>query len=126
MQIQTNCEVCGKGFSAIKTTQKYCSRKHFKRAYYIRKREEFKKDEANPKFPSYSCDLCGTKTELIFDPVKFHLLFDNYQCPNCNVRRCDLWKHGVLFVFTYSRAEVHAEFGAIKTTRVVISTRGNP
>lgn len=120
MQIERDCEVCGKKFIAIKTTNRYCKRSCFKRAFYIRKREELKNDTAHPKFPSYSCALCDTKIELTFDPVKFHLLFDNFKCPNCNVRRCDLWKHNVLFIFTHSRAVVREEFRQIKTTRITL------
>lgn len=122
MRIQRNCKVCHTPFTAIKETQIFCRRACFKRDYYLRKKAETSKDAANPKFPLYSCGLCETKTQLDFDPIKHLLLFENYKCPNCNVRKRDLWQHNVHFVFTYSQIDVVGEFGNVSTHTFIVST----
>lgn len=89
MLIKKNCKVCGIEFDAIKTNQYFCSRKHFKIDYNVRKREERKLDrETNPaRWGFYICSHCGLKSPLPYSPKRYKKLFESYECPGCHVPR---------------------------------------
>lgn len=89
MRIDKKCQVCGTPFTAIKTNQYFCSRKCFKKAYNVRKREERKHDrETNPaRFGWYVCTACGAKTPLPYSPKRYKVRFETYECPICGVPR---------------------------------------
>jgi len=79
MQIKRKCKSCGKNFIATKEKQWHCSRVCFKKAYFIRHKE------VKGIFPIFSCEVCGTKTELRIDPIskEGEFFWTNFKCPNC-------------------------------------------
>jgi len=81
MEIRKQCKTCGKEFTAIKTTQLFCCRKCFRKDYNDRKREEFLNRQM--KHPAYSCQECGRRCLLDFDPSKNTKMFDKFECPYC-------------------------------------------
>lgn len=84
--------MCNKDFTAIKTTQLYCSRKCFKKAYYLRKKQEAIEEEARlPKTPEYNCPFCHELYRLSFNPITDPLLYAVHQCPECGVTKQMLW-----------------------------------
>jgi len=78
-------------FSTIKTTQRFCCRKCFKKDYYIRIKRKLKEEKENPVFPKKICSFCSKITTLVFDPIKFPKLFDSFECPYCMVTNTMIW-----------------------------------
>ena len=93
MEIRRSCKTCKTSFSAIKTTQLFCSRRCFKRDYYVRTRIRIKEAALNPVFPKIKCGFCNTLISLNFDPLKSPGLFDSWECPNCGVSNQMIWRH---------------------------------
>lgn len=89
MEIKKACKTCGKEFTAIKSTQYFCSRKCFRKDYHHRKREEAQK--MPPKFPAYSCPNCDRRSLLDFDPAKNMARFDAHKCPYCEYTPRSVW-----------------------------------
>jgi hypothetical protein len=85
MKINRTCKICGGDFSAIKTTQFFCSRKCFKKDYYIRTRANIQEKESKPSFPIKKCGFCENSSQLNFDPVKNYDKFNAWNCPHCGV-----------------------------------------
>lgn len=123
MKLITNCEVCDKEFIAIKSTQKYCCRSHFKRAYYLRQKAILAEEVRRPKYPSMNCGICHIKSELDFDPVKYPKKFEEHKCPHCEYARPHHWLTNTHFVFTYSRVET---VDGITTEEIVVKTEKRP
>lgn len=81
MRIKKNCKTCGKQFTAIKTTQFFCSRKCFRKDYNKKKREE---EQNRPKkYPGYNCANCKKISLMNFDPISNSKMFDEFECPYC-------------------------------------------
>ena len=114
MKIQKSCKTCGKEFTAIKTTQYFCSRKCFRKDYHHRKREE----EANRpiKFPAYTCQDCGRRSILDFDPLDSIEKLDTYNCPYCDFCPRQGWDNRN----TQVRIEMRT-FGAYSSTSLIQS-----
>lgn len=93
MRLQRNCKVCDKKFTAIKTTQYFCSRRCFKRDYYLRNKAKMAAETANPKFPIRTCAYCKLPTELDFDPIRLPERFDIWQCLHCGLSNDVLWRY---------------------------------
>jgi len=93
MRIKRVCKVCGNVFLAIKTTQFFCSRKCFKKDYYLRIKAKVQEKEQNPHYPSRICGFCGEKSVLNFDPIKEQAKFDDWHCPFCGVTNKTLWQN---------------------------------
>lgn len=91
MKLKQTCKVCETSFVAIKATQKFCSRKCFKRDYYLRIKRRQQEELANPVFPKKICTFCLNTTVLNFDPIKSPQLFNDFRCPNCNVSNRMVW-----------------------------------
>ena len=85
MKIERKCKVCKVDFTAIKTTQKYCSRKCFKKDYYLKTKKKKQYELNNPVYPHKICSYCGKTHELSFDPIVYPKLFNNFTCTNCGV-----------------------------------------
>ena len=85
MKIKRKCEVCKTDFIAIKTTQKYCSRRCFKRNYYLKAKAKQQYELKHPIYPKKICSYCNQETTLTFDPIIFPKLFNNFTCSNCGV-----------------------------------------
>ncbi len=83
MEIKRNCKICGSDFSAIKTTQFFCSRKCFKRDYYVRTKVEIINEKQNPNYPIKYCSFCGESSKLDFDPLVDPHLYKAWGCPSC-------------------------------------------
>lgn len=94
MRFKRNCKVCGVEFEAIKTTQYFCCRAHFKRDYYLRNKIKLQDELAHPKYPEVECAFCHGKTSLNFDPVAHMDMFDNFACPECSVTPKMIFEHG--------------------------------
>jgi len=93
MRTERICKICGNKFLAIKTTQFFCSRKCFKKDYYVRmKIKELEKDQ-NPKYPSKQCGLCGKVSQLDFDPIKNPQKFNAWGCPHCGATNALVWEY---------------------------------
>jgi len=115
MEIQKFCKTCEKEFTAIKTTQYFCSRKCFRKDYHHRKREE----ELNRpfKFPAFHCQECGRRSLLEFDPAKDMELFDAYRCPYCDYSVRYGWEH------RHKTTEIRmTTFGTFSSTSLFSST----
>ena len=93
MNIQRVCKICGKTFTAIKTTQFFCSRKCFKKDYYLKTKIHIQELNQNPKYPSKCCAYCETTSNLNFDPIKYPRLFETWSCPICGVNNKMVWKY---------------------------------
>jgi len=83
MRIDRSCKICGSVFEAIKTTQFFCSRKCFKRDYYIRTKAITVKKKQNPSFPQKKCGFCLEISQLDFDPMTHPSLYTGWCCPFC-------------------------------------------
>lgn len=92
MRIQRVCKICGKTFFAIKTTQFFCSRKCFKKDYYIK--TKIKKQKQGRTYPKKRCPYCQKESTLTFDPIKFPKLFKDWACPSCGITNKIMWKYG--------------------------------
>jgi len=93
MRIKRSCKICGKMFFAIKTNQFFCSRKCFKKDYYVRMKTK-KEDEKNSlNFPVKKCNFCGKTHKLTFDPIKEPRLFNEAPCPECGVSNKLMWEN---------------------------------
>ena len=92
MRIQRVCKICGRTFFAIKTTQFFCSRKCFKKDYYIK--TKIKKQKQSRVFPEKHCSYCGETSRLTFDPLEFPELFKDWACPKCGITNKMMWKYG--------------------------------
>lgn len=72
---------------AIKTNQYFCSRKCFKKAYNVRKREERRKErETNPaRFGYYTCvaPWCGEKSIIEYSVKRYPKKWASHVCPKC-------------------------------------------
>ena len=73
------CPTCGKSFIGKTFRHSFCCRKCFKKAYRLKKKEEF--------FPSYICLYCGKKIKLDFYPKKDKDKWKNFLCPYCNKKQ---------------------------------------
>ena len=93
MRISRLCKICGKEFSAIKVTQFFCSRKCFKRDYYLRTRLRIQEQEQNPHYPIQRCSYCCELSSLNFDPTENPRLFDSWGCPHCGLTNQIMWKY---------------------------------
>lgn len=93
MKINRTCKICGGYFSAIKVTQFFCSRKCFKKDYYIRTRAEIQERESRPTFPTKKCGFCENSSQLNFDPIKNREKFNAWNCPHCGVTNRLLLDH---------------------------------
>ena len=102
MRIPKECQVCDTKFTAIKTNQFFCTRKCFKRAYNVRKREERRKErETNPaRFGYYTCTApwCNEKSVIEYSVKRYPKKWAQHICPECNTPRLlnaenprDLW-----------------------------------
>lgn len=93
MRIKRKCKNCGQAFMAIKTTQKFCSRKCFKKNYYflMKKKREYAK--AHPVYPVKHCDFCKNVIKLDFDPIKYPRRYDKLECPKCHVTNEMIWQN---------------------------------
>lgn len=91
MKLACVCETCGNPFVAIKSTQRFCQRKCFKRAYYLKQKKRAQEQAKNPQFPTKVCPICNHKEILKFDPIKFPKLFESFACPNCHVTNELIW-----------------------------------
>lgn len=85
MKIPRKCKTCEKKFSAIKETQYFCSRRCFKRDYYLRNKALLAAQERNPRFPTRTCELCRNTSQLPFDPMKTPNRFGAWKCPYCGL-----------------------------------------
>lgn len=93
MRINRTCKICGGDFSAIKVTQFFCSRKCFKRDYYLRTRANQQDEEHHPNYPTKKCAYCEESSQLNFDPIKNKEKFNAWSCPHCGVTNRLLWDH---------------------------------
>lgn len=94
MRIQRTCKICGDPFAAIKTTQFFCSRKCFKRDYYLRtKVKQEEEGNLNKKYPQKQCPFCEEYSILDFDPVTRPQDFNHWFCPHCKASNELIWKH---------------------------------
>lgn len=92
MRIKKLCEICGKDFWAIKTTQIYDTRRCFKRAYYLKNKEILQYQKQHPNYPSKTCAFCQERSVLPFDPTMAPILFNKWGCPFCHVTNEIVWK----------------------------------
>lgn len=93
MKITRKCKTCGDDFSAIKATQFFCSRKCFKKDYYIRTKANIENTENNPHFPIKKCDFCEERSQLTFDPMKNRERYSAWRCPHCGVTNKLIWEY---------------------------------
>lgn len=93
MRIKRKCKICGKDFVAIKVTQFFCSRKCFKKDYYLRTKSRLSEQEHNPSYPTKKCCFCSEVSKLTFDPIKFPKLFDDWGCPFCGTTNKLVWEN---------------------------------
>jgi len=100
MRIKRACKICGDHFAAIKITQFFCSRKCFKRDYYLRTKEKAQVERKQQKYPTKSCVLCGVVSQLTFDPIESPQDFKTWGCPHCGATNELIWRHQHLL---YSR-----------------------
>lgn len=116
MREQRKCKTCSAKFCAIKETQRFCSRKCFKRDYYIRTREGLA--ILGKQYPTYTCGLCGQGTPLDYDPVKKWKLFGGLICPFCGVPKNIVIKYQEerTFVLGNSRTVQYVVSSAIVST----------
>lgn len=91
MKVQRVCKICGRTFFAIKTTQFFCSRKCFKKDYYIK--VKINKQKQSRIFPEKKCPYCEETSKLTFDPVSKPELFQEWACPKCGVPNRLIWKY---------------------------------
>lgn len=94
MQINRTCKVCPNKFSAIKVTQFFCSRKCFKKDYYLRTKSKIEDRIQNPTYPIKQCSFCETSSQLSFDPVESPQLFNAWGCPHCGATNRLVWQYG--------------------------------
>lgn len=93
MKFQRNCKVCETPFTAIKVTQYFCTRKCFKRDYYLRNKDKMQAAHALPTFPTKSCAFCQTMQMIPYDPIKYPQRFSTWECTSCGVTNLLLWKY---------------------------------
>ena len=93
MRIKRTCKICGDEFSAIKTTQFFCSRKCFKRDYYLRTKSKIVDTQLNPTYPIKKCSFCFESARLNFDPMRTPELFNAWGCPHCGATNQLIWEH---------------------------------
>lgn len=93
MRISRSCKICGNHFSAIKVTQFFCSRKCFKKDYYIRTKGKLQDEEEHPTHPLKNCNLCHEQSRLSFDPVSHPKEFDAWGCPKCGATNELIWQY---------------------------------
>lgn len=93
MRISRTCKICGDSFSAIKVTQFFCSRKCFKRDYYVRTKSKIQDTAQNPTYPTKGCAFCQVKSKLNFDPLDNPQLFNAWACPSCGATNQLVWEH---------------------------------
>jgi len=60
-------------------TQKYCCAEHRKRAE--------NGDDIEATFPEWTCEACGVKSKLDFNPVLDKPSWMDFKCPACGVSR---------------------------------------
>lgn len=94
MRMQRRCKICGKEFTAIKTTQFFCCRRCFKKAFYQKTKEHIQEERARgPIYPMKECSFCLKTSKLNFDPVENPKLFDDWECPHCRVTNKLIWEN---------------------------------
>lgn len=93
MRINRTCKICGDPFSAIKVTQFFCSRKCFKKDYYVRTKSKIQEAHQQPTFPIKGCAFCQMKSMLSFDPLDNPQMFNAWACPNCGCTNQLVWEH---------------------------------
>jgi len=71
------CRCCGKEFFAKKDKQWYCSKKCFKKDYFIRR------STMDYGYPTFKCPDCGNTIHLRFDPIKETFFWTEFDCPYC-------------------------------------------
>jgi glutaredoxin len=74
-------------------TQFFCSRKCFKRDYYVRIKGHQDEEENHPQFPIKKCGYCKKDSRLNFDPIKNQDKFNAWGCPNCGVTNQLIWEN---------------------------------
>ena len=88
------CKICGKEFTAIKTTQFFCCRRCFKKAFYQKNKEHIQEIQSRgPVYPSKECSFCLKTSKLNFDPVEKPKLFNDWSCPNCDTTNKMVWEN---------------------------------
>lgn len=93
MKVKRTCLVCNKPFIAIKETQKFDSRKCFKKDYYQRNKEKSNQEGLHPKHPVKTCLFCKGVSEIKFDPILSPKLFNSWKCPYCQVTNMMVWEN---------------------------------
>ena len=94
MKMLRRCKICGKEFTAIKSTQFFCSRKRFKKAFYQKTKEHIQEmRNKGPVYPSKECSFCLKTSKLNFDPVDKPKLFDSWGCPYCGATNKLVWEN---------------------------------
>ena len=76
-----NCKTCGEEFTPKSEKNIFCSRKCFKKDFYIRKKNEV----IVITFPDFICKNCGNKFSLDFDPIEDPEKWLSFRCPDCSV-----------------------------------------
>ena len=93
MKIPRRCKYCGEDFVAVKTTQYYCCRSHFKRDFYHRNKVIEQKEQQHPDNPVKRCEFCQLTSTLTFNPLLSPQLFDGWGCPHCGTTNQLVWEH---------------------------------
>lgn len=93
MRIKRTCKICGDLFSAIKITQFFCSRKCFKRDYYLRTKSKANEEDRKKKFPTKACSFCEVESQLTFDPIESPQDFRMWGCPHCGATNEMIWEN---------------------------------
>jgi len=86
------CQTCGKPYQSKKITHLFCSRRCFKRSYYLRNRAIILEERRNPKRPLKTCLVCGTLCLLPFDPITNPRAYNDWQCHNCRATNDLIWR----------------------------------
>ena len=98
MRVRKRCETCGRPFLAIKDAQRWCQRRCFKRAYYIRVKS--RNAELAKRLPGFACPLCHSLSQIPFDPLKNGTAFDSFICPYCGIPNKVMLAHNLDITFT--------------------------
>ncbi|MCR4261035.1 MAG: hypothetical protein NUV96_01720 [Candidatus Colwellbacteria bacterium] len=120
MRINRTCKICGKNYQAIKGTQFFCSRKCFKKDYYLRTKAKLQDQEQYPTYPTKRCAFCDVSTTLKFDPLEQPQLFDTWMCPECGVPNMLVWKYQNSPSSHQMISEVLSEMKAMATGPVTV------
>jgi hypothetical protein len=128
MRINRTCKICGDPYKAIKVTQFFCSRKCFKRDYYLRTKSRIQEREQHPTYPIKKCGYCLVSSMLNFDPLDSPDMFNAWGCPACGATNKLVWEHqnspnsyqiisGILIQKSNTRHIKYPSLGWIKETK---------